>query len=135
MHVWGDLGSTLKNEDPKHFKQAKDVRLWYFERCWRYEKPQRGRYREFFQFGLEVLNPSGREIKNELIDLAERMIACRTKRYQIARSVARGLGYYTADGFEISVPDLGAQKQVAGGGAYKQGIGLAIGFDRLMLCH
>ena len=37
------------------------------------------------------------------------------------------------DGFEISCPQLGAQKQVCGGGRYKQGIGFAIGFDRLEL--
>jgi len=41
----------------------------------------------------------------------------------------RGLSYYTGDGFEIAVETLGAQKQVVGGGTYKQGIG----FDRLML--
>jgi len=32
------------------------------------------------------------------------------------------------------VEKLGAQKQVCGGGSYKEGIGFAIGFDRLMLC-
>lgn len=46
----------------------------------------------------------------------------------------RGLAYYVAEGFEIAVPELGAQKQVVGGGAYRQGIGFALGFDRLMLC-
>lgn len=61
------------------------------------------------------------------------MIALKTGDFEVARCVQRGLSYYTQGGFEISVPALGAQKQVVGGGSYKQGIGFAIGFDRLML--
>ena len=110
------------------------MRLWYFERCWRYEKPQEGRHREFLQFGMEVINPSSDNVVAELIEIAERMIALRTRNYVVQTAVKRGLDYYTADGFEISIPSLGAQKQVLGGGRYRQGVGFAIGFDRLMLC-
>ncbi|HEX7641219.1 MAG TPA: ATP phosphoribosyltransferase regulatory subunit [Burkholderiaceae bacterium] len=126
--------ATVQLLADKHFKRLKDVRLWYFERCWRYEQPQDGRYREFFQFGVEVLNPSSPEVREELTALAERMVALRTANYEVARSVKRGLDYYTADGFEIAAPELGAQKQIVGGGTYRQGVGFAIGFDRLMLC-
>jgi histidyl-tRNA synthetase len=62
------------------------------------------------------------------------MVALRTDGFEVNTSVKRGLAYYTAEGFEIAVPELGAQKQVVGGGAYAQGVGFAIGFDRLMLC-
>jgi histidyl-tRNA synthetase len=48
--------------------------------------------------------------------------------------VKRGLDYYIEDGFEIACPELGAQKQVVGGGRYSNGIGFAVGFDRLALC-
>ena len=126
--------ATVQLIADKHFKRNKDVRLWYFERCWRYENPQEGRYREFFQFGLEVINPRCSEIREQLIAIAEKMVALKTKDYDVAKSVKRGLDYYTAEGFEITVSKLGAQKQVVGGGAYKQGVGFAIGFDRLMLC-
>jgi histidyl-tRNA synthetase len=126
--------ATVQLVAERHFKRRKNIRLWYFERCWRYEKPQEGRYREFFQFGLEVLNPDSERWRDELIALAERMVALRTADYVVARSVKRGFDYYSQEGFEISVPALGAQKQVLGGGAYKQGIGFALGFDRLMLC-
>ena len=126
--------ATIQLLADKHLKQKKDIKLWYFERCWRYEKPQRGRYREFFQFGLEVINPTSPDVKNELITIAQKMIALKTTEYEINKSVKRGLDYYTEDGFEISVPKLGAQKQVLGGGVYNQGIGFGIGFDRLMLC-
>ncbi len=30
------------------------VKLYYFTNCYRYEKPQKGRYREFSQFGVEI---------------------------------------------------------------------------------
>ena len=116
----------------KYWKQQKDVKLWYFEKCWRYERPQAGRYREFFQFGVEWINPR-EEVKPILIEIAKKMIETKTTEYIVTESVKRGLSYYIEDGFEISVDKLGAQKQVCGGGRYKEGIGYAIGFDRLML--
>ena len=54
---------------------------------------------------------------------------------QLKESVKRGLSYYTEDGFEVEVENLGAQKQIAGGGRYQQGIGWAIGVDRLILAE
>lgn len=127
--------ATIQLLADKHFKNLKNIKLWYFERCWRYERPSLGRYREFFQFGMEILNPSNKpDSTQELIEIAQAMMTTRTSEYQLNRAVQRGLDYYTEDGFEISVMGLGAQKQVLGGGVYKQGVGFAIGFDRLMLC-
>lgn len=34
---------------------AKPIRLYYVGQCFRYEEPQRGRYREFWQAGLEII--------------------------------------------------------------------------------
>ncbi len=65
--------------------------------------------------------------------IATSMVALQTPDYEVFESVKRGLAYYVDEGFEITVPKLGAQQQVVGGGKYKQGIGFAIGFDRLML--
>jgi len=126
--------ATVQLVADKHYKRNKDVKLWYFQRCWRYERPQEGRYREFFQFGVEVIHPSSDDITEELIELATAMVSLQTQEFEVFDSVKRGLAYYVEDGFEISVPKLGAQKQVVGGGRYAQGIGFAIGFDRLMLC-
>lgn len=112
----------------------KEKRVWYFEKCWRYERPQAGRYREFYQFGLEIINPQGKFPKEELIDISREMIQLKTHDLIVNYSVKRGLDYYVEEGFEISCPQLGAQQQVCGGGAYRQGIGFAIGFDRLLLC-
>lgn len=127
--------ATIQLLADKHLKRKKDVKVWYFERCWRYEKPQLGRYREFFQFGIEVINPTSINVTNELISIAEKMIGLKTDEFEVNQCVKRGLDYYIEDGFEISVPKLGAQKQVLGGGIYNQGIGFGIGFDRLMLCE
>lgn len=125
--------ATIQLLADKYWQTRKDVKLWYFTRCYRYERPQAGRYREFFQFGIEVINPRSANIQNELVELAKQMIEIKTKEYEVFESVKRGLSYYTDYGFEISAPSLGAQKQICGGGKYKQGIGFAIGFDRLML--
>lgn len=129
--------ATVQLVADKHFKKGRsnNTKLWYFQRCWRYEKPQMGRYREFFQFGIEVINPTSEGIVRELIDLATAMVSLQTTEFEVFESVKRGLSYYVEEGFEITVPKLGAQKQVLGGGRYKQGIGFAIGFDRLMLAR
>jgi histidyl-tRNA synthetase len=53
--------------------------------------------------------------------------------YIVEKAIKRGLAYYLEDGFEILCPALGAQRQVLGGGRYQEGIGFAIGVDRLAL--
>lgn len=122
-------------EIASHFWQSKEeVRVWYFEKCWRYEKPQKGRYREFWQFGCEVINPKDNLVKDELIDIATEMVSLKTKDYLLDYNVKRGLNYYVENGFEIRCKQLGSQEQICGGGAYNKGVGFAIGFDRLMLC-
>lgn len=114
------------------FKQEKDLKLWYCTSCWRYERPQAGRYREFTQFGVEYLNPT-RNYIDELLEMAKEMVEVATKEYEVNVSAKRGLAYYIGDGFEIAVSSLGAQKQVCGGGTYAEGIGFAVGIDRLAL--
>ncbi len=42
-------------------------RLWYLGPMYRHERPQKGRYREFHQFGAEVLGVDGPEVDAELI--------------------------------------------------------------------
>jgi len=108
--------------------------IFYVNRCYRYERPQAGRYREFTQFGVEILGKPRPEQKELLSKLAEKMIdKIIGNNYEFKDSVKRGLSYYTEDGFEIECPILGAQKQVCGGGRYAEGIGFAIGIDRLLL--
>lgn len=230
-------------------KTAKPIKLYYFGSCFRYERPQKGRFRQFWQFGCELIgarSPEGEaeslamaeqsleelgidtaeihinhlgiirglfkhfnidteiqekvmtlidkgdkellenELSNgdliqdsnlaniliKLVDLVgrdeiledlENLVAeysetsealsefkelitllnsFKISNYTINLGIARGLDYYTGIVFEIYVPELGAQKQVAGGGSYNlvelfggekvESTGFAFGFDRLM---
>jgi histidyl-tRNA synthetase len=120
----------LSNET---FKMTKNVKLFYIGECFRGEKPQAGRYRQFTQFGVEVINPT-EDMTNELLEIANRLIELVTDNYEVNLDATRGLDYYTGGkGFEIACPELGAQKQICGGGSYEGGTGFAIGLDRLLL--
>jgi histidyl-tRNA synthetase len=111
------------------------LKIFYVNRCYRYEKPQKGRYREFTQFGIEILGGREKEkYKQESKDILNKVLSkFENLNYKYNDSVKRGLGYYQENGFEVECENLGAQKQIAGGGSYSEGVGWAIGVDRLML--
>lgn len=48
-------------------------KLWYTGPMFRYEKPQKGRYRQFHQIGVEVFNQPGPDVDAELIVLTARL--------------------------------------------------------------
>ena len=123
---------SIYNESWKK-SAPKPVRVFYVQRCYRYERPQKGRYREFTQLGVEHLGGKSPQDKEEVIDLLKLCLA--GFEYEFKESVKRGLNYYIEDGFEVEIPSLGAQKQVAGGGRYNEGIGWAIGIDRLLISN
>ncbi len=52
----------------------KPIRVFYQGPCFRYERPQKGRYREFFQFGAELIGCPHPEGDAEIIALAVRAI-------------------------------------------------------------
>jgi len=52
----------------------KPIKLFYFGQCFRYERPQSGRYREFFQFGAELIGSATPDTDAEAIALAAAMI-------------------------------------------------------------
>ncbi|KXU39302.1 histidine--tRNA ligase [Ventosimonas gracilis] len=49
------------------------AKLWYIGPMFRYERPQKGRYRQFHQFGAEVFNGNGPDVDAELIALTARL--------------------------------------------------------------
>lgn len=115
-------------------KFDKDVKMFYIGECFRGENTQAGRWRQFTQFGVEVLNPS-KDYTDEMIEIATKLIELVTKNYELNLDATRGLDYYNGGkGFEIACPELGASKQICGGGSYKGGVGFAVGLDRLLLC-
>lgn len=228
-------------------REAKPLKMYYFGSCFRYERPQAGRYRQFWQFGVEVIggtpvyneaeimamandalkrlniqnyefaighlgiikgvlnylnissdkqteiiasiDKEDYELLNKLLDacsindeykdIINNIINVNGTRsdlnqlkpllegvedslkaveeldnilevvenfgftdYNVKLSIARGLDYYTGLVFEIYVPDLGAEKQITGGGTYNlmglfdseevESTGFAFGFDRIM---
>jgi histidyl-tRNA synthetase len=48
-------------------------RLWYMGPMFRHERPQKGRYRQFHQFGVETYGLSGPDIDAELIRMTARL--------------------------------------------------------------
>lgn len=115
------------------YKHQKDVKLFYVAECFRGEKPQAGRFRQFTQLGVEILNPT-KDYSLNMAGLASDLINYDpSDGWNLNFDVTRGLDYYTeGKGFEISYEGLGSSKQVCGGGSYDGGIGFAIGIDRLL---
>ncbi|MBR4503835.1 MAG: histidine--tRNA ligase [Candidatus Methanomethylophilaceae archaeon] len=54
--------------------EPKPIKIFYFGQCFRYERPQSGRYREFFQFGAELIGSDTPETDAEVISMASEMI-------------------------------------------------------------
>ncbi|MCK5548454.1 MAG: ATP phosphoribosyltransferase regulatory subunit, partial [Thermoplasmata archaeon] len=77
----------------------KPLKLYYFGNCFRYDEPQKGRYREFFQFGVEIVGGDDVSADAELIALAVALLeASGLKRFQlrighigILRELTKGL--------------------------------------------
>src|SRR5256885_8795019 len=91
---------------------------------------------------LEGAGNAGFEYLQKIADLLDAYGVSR-KDYAFDMGVVRGLDYYTGMVFEIDSPNLGAEKQVGGGGAYNLAevfggeriaqTGFALGLDRLVM--
>lgn len=110
-------------------------KLFYVSRCYRYETPQMGRQREFTQLGVEIVTTSQDKTnyQDECKTLLKNLFEKTQTPYSFNDSVKRGLTYYVENGFEVECDLLGAQKQMAGGGTYPEGVGFAIGLERWLL--
>jgi histidyl-tRNA synthetase len=75
-----------------------EQRLWYMGPVFRYERPQKGRYRQFHQFGVEVFGLEGPDVDAEIILLTARL----WKRLGIA------------DNLELHINSLGSDEARAG---------------------
>tara|TARA_B100000282_G_scaffold294844_1_gene272801 strand:+ start:675 stop:1994 length:1320 start_codon:yes stop_codon:yes gene_type:complete len=78
----------------------KPLRLSYYGQCFRYEESKKGRYREFFQYGVELIGASGPLAEAEVVSLAINMLeACGLADYEVRighvgvlRDILSGLG-------------------------------------------
>jgi len=83
----------------------KPLKLFYFGPCFRYENPQSGRFREFYQFGAEIAGAETPETDAEVIALASAIVAAvglkgfvvRVGYIGILRSMLKDLKFSDAD--------------------------------------
>ncbi|MDU9377099.1 Histidine--tRNA ligase [Methanocorpusculaceae archaeon Sp1] len=59
----------------------KPLRWFYFAECFRYERPQKGRYRQFWQFGCELIGADSAAADAEVIALAAELLNCSGVRF------------------------------------------------------
>ena len=87
MYTFTDLGNrsiTLRPEgtasavraflEHKVYANPQPTKLYYETACYRYEKPQSGRLREFHQFGVEVFGAESMLADAEIISLASEFL-------------------------------------------------------------
>jgi histidyl-tRNA synthetase len=130
--------SVIQQLSKETYKQEKNVKLFYIQECFRGEKPQKGRYRQFTQLGVEIINPNDSINNNTLVQIVIELLSTlhdiSFDSFKVNYEVKRGLDYYNdGKGFEVLCEELGSSKQVCGGGFYNGGCGFSLGIDRLML--
>ena len=72
---------NARNEAFNVFRGA-TPRVWYCGPMFRYERPQKGRYRQFHQFGVETFGVASADMEAELILMTARQIgraSCRER--------------------------------------------------------
>jgi histidyl-tRNA synthetase len=52
----------------------KPLKIYYLGPCFRYERPQKGRYREFFQYGAELVGGGSLDSDVEIVNLAIKVV-------------------------------------------------------------
>jgi histidyl-tRNA synthetase len=86
MYTFSDKGGrsiTLKPEgtagvvrayiEHKLYAEAQPVKMYYLTPCYRYERPQAGRLREFHQFGIEAFGGTQASLDAEIITIAMKL--------------------------------------------------------------
>ncbi len=91
------------------------LRLSYYGQCYRYEESKKGRYREFFQYGVELIGESGPLAEAEVIALAINMLnACGLENWEIRIGHVGILkGALTGLGLSSEIPEGASEPPVA----------------------
>lgn len=79
-------------------KKPKPLKMYYFGSCFRYERPQKGRWRQFWQLGCELIGGKSPESEAEIIAMA-----------------AHSLEELGLDDFEIHIGNLGIIRGILDG--------------------
>jgi len=84
----------------------KPLRWFYFAECFRYERPQKGRYRQFWQFGSELIGADSAAADAEVIALSYALLQCTGVRFVMK------IGHLAPMKHLLSGLDAPSQKQV-----------------------
>jgi histidyl-tRNA synthetase len=84
----------------------KPLRWFYFAECFRYERPQKGRYRQFWQFGSELIGADSAAADAEVISLAYELLRSTGVRFVLK------VGHLAPMKHLLSGLDAPSQKQV-----------------------
>ncbi len=115
-----------------YFNSKRDLKVFYVQECFRGERPQKWRYRQFTQLWVEIINPK-KDYMDYLISIAVSVLTPLWWEYVVDKDATRWLDYYTWwKWFEISNESLWAQKQVCWGWEYDWWIWFAIWIDRVL---
>lgn len=86
----------------------KPIRWFYFEECFRYERPQKGRYRQFWQFGCEIIGADSAAADAEAVAVAYALLKSTGVRFVIK------VGHLAPMKHLLSELDAAGQKKVMG---------------------
>lgn len=84
----------------------KPLRWYYFAECFRYERPQKGRYRQFWQFGCELIGADSAAADAEVIALAYELLKSSGVRFVLK------IGHLAPMKHMLQNLDAGEQKKV-----------------------
>lgn len=73
MRPEGTAGCVRACIEHSLLRNQQQQKLWYMGPMFRYETPQKGRYRQFYQLGVEAFNLSGPDIDAEQIAMCARL--------------------------------------------------------------
>jgi histidyl-tRNA synthetase len=126
--LWPDVTTLLRQRWRRAWSKTRDdYRMFYVARCYRDDAPRAGRLREFTQLGVEWLGGRAPGDRRTVIALLGRVLDALGVGAEIVDSPRRRR-YYTEPGFEVRSP----HGNLAAGGRYAEGVGWAIGLDRVL---
>ncbi len=80
------------------------LRWWSFGPFWRYERPQKGRSREFFQWNIDMLGPNSPEADAELIAVAAKFMQSVGLSPELARIYINNRGLMDSEFDKLAIP-------------------------------
>jgi len=80
------------------------LRWWSFGPFWRYERPQKGRSREFFQWNIDMLGPNSPEADAELIAVAVKFMQSVGLSPELARIYINNRGLMDSEFDKLAIP-------------------------------